>query len=92
MAKKLRIYTKTACHPCRLTKKSFEKANVEYEERNIDINRSFVQEVKDLGFTSVPVVVFAETDDYGMLQAGIVKFSGFDLDKIRQIIAEINKT
>lgn len=50
------IYTKNSCQPCRLTKAALTRNDVQYEERNIEENEAYFEEVREMGFSSVPVV------------------------------------
>ena len=50
------VYTKSECQPCKLTKAALTRKGIEFEERNIEENEGYYAEVKEMGFSSVPVV------------------------------------
>ena len=54
------IYTQHGCHPCRKTKQHCERLGIDFEERNVAENVEFLEEVKNLGYLSTPVVVVDE--------------------------------
>ncbi|MGP6139490.1 MULTISPECIES: glutaredoxin domain-containing protein [unclassified Jeotgalibaca] len=56
MSKKITIYSKVGCGQCMFTKKYLDKRNVSYFEKNISENPVWVEEVKALGFQSLPVI------------------------------------
>lgn len=68
------VYAKANCAACDMTKKELLKRGVSYEERQIDVNPIYLEEVKEMGFASAPVVV-TKND----------KWSGFRPDKIKAI-------
>ncbi len=53
----VKVYTKTQCPSCLQTKRFLDAMGVEYEVRNIEEDDSNFQEVLDLGYQQVPVVV-----------------------------------
>ena len=71
------IYTKNSCQPCRLTKMAFDRAGIKYEETNLDDNPEAIQTIKDLGYSSVPVVVDEKSGMY---------WSGLRPDMIQRMI------
>ena len=82
--KKVTIYTKNGCQPCRMTKMKFEKSGVDYVEKNINDSVSgndYREEALALGFMQMPVVV-VEKD--GITRA----WSGLVLDKITTYAVE----
>lgn len=52
----VKIYTKNDCMPCKMTKRMFDKAGVEYQEINMEHNPSEREKVVKAGFVSAPVV------------------------------------
>lgn len=53
----VRIFTKTNCPSCKNTKDMMDTLGIEYNVRNIEDDDSNFQEVLDLGYTQVPVIV-----------------------------------
>lgn len=69
----VKVYTKNKCGKCTLTKKWLKSKDVEFTEVNIDSDEEALQEVLDMGFKSLPVVVIPEQEP----------FSGFKPDKLK---------
>lgn len=57
------VYTKNSCPFCDRTKEFLDELGVEYDVRNIEEDDSNFQEVIDLGYQQVPVVV-TDTDSW----------------------------
>lgn len=72
--RKVTIYSQQGCAGCTMTKKRFHDLGIDYQEKHVDMNDIYLQEVKDLGFKSLPVVV-----------SGDQMWSGFRPDKIKEI-------
>lgn len=53
----VKVYSKSNCPACKQTKSFLETMHIRYEEVNIEENDSNFQEVIDLGYQQVPVVV-----------------------------------
>lgn len=51
------VYTKNSCPFCDRTKEFLDQLGVEYSVRNIEEDDSNFQEIIDLGYRQVPVVV-----------------------------------
>lgn len=68
------IYSTAGCPACTMTKRRFNDLGIDYQEKHVDINEIYLQEVKDLGFQTLPVIV-----------AGENKWSGFRPDMIQKI-------
>lgn len=51
------IYTKPGCGECIFTKKYLDNKGVPYKELNITESRQYIDEVMNLGFKALPVVV-----------------------------------
>lgn len=54
---KVKVYTTIDCPQCMMTKKYMDALNIEYETIDATDNEEARQHVKELGFTSLPVVV-----------------------------------
>ena len=70
----MRIYTKKDCMPCRMTKKELTRLGIPFEEIDLDDRPDQIDQVRHLGFTSLPVVV-TDTDTW----------AGFDPGKLRTL-------
>lgn len=54
---KVTVYTTIYCPQCMMTKQYMDSLNIEYETIDVTNNEEARQHVKELGFTSLPVVV-----------------------------------
>lgn len=52
-----KVYGKPGCNGCKLTLKVLEREGIPYNYVDITVNEVAHQEVKNLGYTSAPVVV-----------------------------------
>jgi glutaredoxin len=57
LEKKVIIYTQETCPPCFAEKEWLKANNIEFEERDIRKNQSYMKEVMDLGASATPVTV-----------------------------------
>ncbi|GEL67654.1 glutaredoxin-like protein NrdH [Marinilactibacillus psychrotolerans] len=69
------VYSKPNCMQCNFTKKYLEDKGISYEVKDIVENEAAIEEVKSLGFSSLPVVI-AE---------GLEAFNGFRPDMLNQL-------
>lgn len=69
------VYSKANCMQCNFTKKYLEDKGISYEVKDIVENEAAIEEVKSLGFSSLPVVI-AE---------GLEAFNGFRPDMLNQL-------
>lgn len=60
------IYTSTNCPHCRQVKSFLSEKGVAFEERNIEQNEEYAQQVWDMGMRAVPVTVIGEHRILGM--------------------------
>lgn len=67
------VYTSTTCHYCSQLKKYLKEQNVAYEERNIDLNDNYAEELWNTGMRSVPVTVIGDTKILGFNQIQLNK-------------------
>lgn len=72
---KITVFSKNNCMQCKMTKRFLEEAGADFEEINIDEQPEKVDYVKSLGFTAAPVI-----------EAGEVVFSGFQPDKLKDLL------
>ena len=76
---KITVYTTPNCVQCNSTKRYFDKNDIEYETVDLSQDADAMAMVKELGYSVAPVVI-----------AGNKHWSGFRLDQIKNIIAEIH--
>ena len=74
----VRIFTKPHCQPCRLTKKSFDRLGVPYEEIGLD-SAGAIGYVQTLGYNSAPVIEV----DCG--DGAMAHWSGYRPDQVQQL-------
>ncbi|OAB39511.1 MULTISPECIES: glutaredoxin family protein [Paenibacillus] len=60
------VYTSSNCPHCRQVKGYLADKGIQYEERNIETNDDFAQQVWDMGLRAVPVTVIGEHKIVGM--------------------------
>lgn len=63
---KVIVYTSTNCPHCRQVKSFLSEKGVSYEERNVEQNDDFAQQVWDMGVRAIPVTVIGEHKIVGM--------------------------
>ena len=68
------VYSKNNCMQCKMTKQFLDRESIPYQEINIDIDPSYIDHLKELGFSSLPVV---ETESSA--------FSGFRPDQLKAL-------
>lgn len=68
MAKEITVYSKVGCGQCLFTKKYLEKRNLAYLEKNISENQEWLEEVKEMGFQSLPVIKVAGEEPFNGFQ------------------------
>jgi len=59
------IYTSTNCPNCLRVKSYLAEQGVSYEERNVQRNKEFAQQVLDMGIQVVPVTVIGGQHIFG---------------------------
>lgn len=69
------VYSKPNCMQCNFTKKFLEDKGIPFEIKDIAENEAAIEEVKSLGFSSLPVV----------LAEGLEAFNGFRPDMLSQL-------
>ena len=74
--KNVTVYTKPNCMQCNFTKKFLDDHSIRYEIKDSLESEAALAEVKELGFQSLPVVVFD----------GVEPFFGFRPDLLEQLI------
>lgn len=76
------IYTKPNCVQCNATKRSFDKAGVEYDLIDVSKDAVAYNRIVELGYRQVPVV---------MTQAG-AHWSGYRPEAIREAVAAVTSS
>lgn len=70
------VYSKPGCGQCMFTKKFLERNGIDYVEKDVQADEVARQEVLDLGYQSLPVVVVNGTES----------FNGYQADKLQAIV------
>lgn len=70
------LYSKPNCMQCMFTKKHLDQIGAAYEIRDVSVSEEALEEVRAMGFQSVPVVH----------AAGMQAFNGFRPDLLEQLI------
>lgn len=76
---KITVYTTPDCVQCESTKRQFERFDIPYEVVDLSKDEEALKMVRELGYTAAPVVI-----------AGSHEWSGFRLDRIKGVAAEID--
>ena len=71
-------YSKNDCTACVGVKNLLANNGVEFEERNIEENDEYMDEVMKMGYASVPVTITKEGKE----------IVGFDLPELQQLIKD----
>lgn len=71
------VYTTPDCVQCESTKRMLDKHNVPYDVVDLTKNSTSLEMVRELGYTSAPVVM-----------ADGKHWSGFRIEKLKNLIAE----
>ncbi|HFH9120007.1 TPA: glutaredoxin-like protein NrdH [Streptococcus agalactiae] len=69
------VFSKNNCMQCKMTKKFLDQHGADFEEINIDEKPEKIEYVKNLGFSTAPVI-----------EAGNVVFSGFQPSKLKELV------
>ena len=76
---KVTVYTTPNCVQCETTKRWLRKANIEFDTVALEDNPEAMAMVKELGYSSAPVVI---TD--------VESWSGFRVSKLENLKIELN--
>ncbi|MET3287656.1 UNVERIFIED_CONTAM: glutaredoxin-like protein NrdH [Brevibacillus sp. OAP136] len=71
------VYTSSTCTYCKQVKTFLESQSIAFEERNIDENQAYFDELSRMGMMSVPVTVI-----------GSKQVLGFNPARIQKLVAE----
>ena len=72
------VYSKSGCPECTFTKKYLESENITYEEKRVDLNDTYMEEVILLGYRTLPVVKINEEET----------FTGYRPEKLENMVLE----
>lgn len=75
------VYSKSGCPECMFTKKFLEAENIPYEEKRVDTNETYLEEVKLLGYRSLPVIQIDEEET----------FTGYRPERLQNLVLEWQK-
>lgn len=67
------VYSSTNCHYCAQLKQYLKDQGIAYEERNIDTNPEYAQQLEGMGLMSVPVTVIGGMHILGLNPSRIKK-------------------
>lgn len=69
------IYTQPSCQPCKISKQIFRDLGIEFEEIDVSLDPEGLEAVRNLGYSSAPVVVAPDGSHW----------SGLDPDRIKAL-------
>jgi glutaredoxin-like protein NrdH len=72
------VYSKSGCPECTFTKKYLESENISYEEKRVDLNETYLEEVVLLGYRTLPVVKINESET----------FTGYRPERLENLVLE----
>jgi glutaredoxin-like protein NrdH len=67
------VYSGTHCTYCAQLKKYLNEQNIAFEERNVETNEQYAEELRSMGMSSIPVTVIGETKILGLNPTRIKK-------------------
>ncbi|MDF2959571.1 MAG: NrdH-redoxin [Paenibacillus sp.] len=67
------VYSSNTCTYCKQLKQYLNDQSIPFEERNIDTNDAFIDELQAMGMSSLPVTVIGETKILGLNPTRIQK-------------------
>ncbi|MDF2855190.1 MAG: NrdH-redoxin [Neobacillus sp.] len=73
------VYSQEGCRPCTEVKLWLKENGIDFEERNIRENPTYLNEIVDLGASATPATVI--NDDNGK-----EVILGFDLDRFEEVL------
>jgi glutaredoxin-like protein NrdH len=73
------VYSQEGCRPCTEVKIWLKENGIDFEERNIRENPTYLNEIVDLGASATPATVI--NDDNGK-----EVILGFDLDRFEEVL------
>jgi glutaredoxin len=79
LKKKVIIYTQETCPPCFAEKEWLKANDIEFEERDIRKNQTYMKEVMDLGASATPVTIINSEDGKQVIM-------GFNEDELSALL------
>jgi glutaredoxin-like protein NrdH len=73
------VYSQEGCRPCTEVKLWLKDKGIDFEERNIRENPTYLNEIVDLGASATPATVINDAN-------GKEVILGFDLDRFEEIL------
>ncbi len=73
------VYSSTNCSFCKQVKSYLEEQNIPFEERNIDLNPAYGEELQQLGIMSVPLTLIGDK-----------QILGFNPTRLKKVFAALN--
>ena len=70
----IKVYVKNGCPQCRMTERFLNEHNKEFNTFNTSENADYRNEVIEMGYRSLPVVVLPSGE----------RWNGFDIDKLKK--------
>lgn len=70
---KIKVYTSSTCPYCVMAKEYLEKKGLEFEEKNVQTDKTARQELMKMGYTGVPVVVIGDEEIVGFDEVKLEK-------------------
>lgn len=77
------MYTRNVCGGCDTVETFLTQNGITPEKRNIEEKQEYMNELIELGFQSVPVVVTKDNS--------VAPFTGFEFNELNQIVENHNK-
>lgn len=77
------MYTRNVCGGCDTVEAFLTQNGITPEKRNIEEKQEYMDELIDLGFQSVPVVVTKDNS--------VAPFAGFEFNELNQIVENYNQ-
>ncbi len=72
------VYSKSGCAECIFTKKLLESKKISFQEKRVDLNAEYLEEVLSLGYKSLPVVTIGDEET----------FTGYQPGRLEQLVVE----
>ena len=72
------VYSKSGCPECIFTKKYLEAEDIAYEEKRVDLDEDYMEEVILLGYRTLPVVKINEEET----------FTGYRPERLENLVLE----
>jgi len=71
------IYSKDNCNNCYILKNDLVRYGINFEEINLNESPEYIDDLKEMGFRSLPVIKYGENWDSGYNKTIIDKVSTF---------------